>query len=304
MNASNALGDLSTDLAHAVATNAKSVVYVDAHPRRDASGIVWDEHHVVTVAHAIDREDDIELLLGGSKARATLAGYDNATDIALLRTTATLVAAPRRTQPRLAVGNLVLALARDEDDAIGASFGIVSSLDGPWRTWRGGTIERFIRPDLSVYPAFSGGPLVDAGGAVVGMNTWGLTRRHAVTLPLETLERVVGELAARGRVSRGYLGVAMQSVRLPQTLRERYGIAQPAGAILVDVAPGGPADRGGLLIGDVLLAIGGHAVEGSDDVQRALATYGAGHACAIALVRAGETHERTVTLGERPHDGR
>jgi S1-C subfamily serine protease len=96
----------------------------------------------------------------------------------------------------------------------------------------------------------------------------------------------------------------MQSVRLPQALRESHGIAQHAGAILVDLSPGGPADRGGLLIGDVLLAIGGHAVEDSDDVQRALATYGAGHACTIAIVRAGLAHELEVTLGERPHDGR
>ena len=305
MNASaNSLGALSTDLARAVAANAKSVVYVDAHPRRDTSGIVWDEHHVVTVAHGIDREDDIELLLGGSKASATLVGRDGATDIALVRTDATLVPAPRARNEELAVGNLVLALARDEDDAIGASFGIVSSLDGPWETWRGGKIDRFIRPDLSVYPAFSGGPLVDVRGDVVGMNTWGLSRRHALTLPLATLERVVGELASRGRVSRGYLGVAMQAVRLPDALRQAHGISQSAGAIVVDVALEGPADRAGVLIGDVLLEIGGDAVEDSDDVQRALLSKGAGTACPVKIVRAGQAHELTVTLGERPDDDR
>ncbi len=303
MNASaSALGALSTDLAAAVAANAASVAYVDAHPRRDASGIAWDEHHVVTVAHAIDREDDIELLLGGTQGRATLVGRDEATDIALLRTESSLRPAPRVRADDLAVGNLVLALARDEDDAIGASFGIVSSLDGAWRTWRGGSVERFIRPDLSVYAAFSGGPLVNVRGEVVGMNTWGLSRRHAVTLPLVTLERVAGELALRGRVTRGYLGVAMQAVRLPDALRQTHGIAQRAGAIIVDVAPSGPADRGGLLIGDVLLAIGGEAVEDSDDVQRALLTKGAGHACGVKILRAGQTCDLDVTLGERPHD--
>jgi S1-C subfamily serine protease len=306
MNAtSGALGALSSELASTVAATARSVVYVDAHPRRDASGIVWDEHHVVTVAHAIDREDDIALLLGGgSSARARLVGIDRATDIAVVRTESSLPALARGTDRTLAVGNLVLAIARDEDDATGASFGIVSSLDGPWQTWRGGKIERFIRPDLSVYPAFSGGPLVDTQGAAIGMNTWGLTRRSAVTLPIETLARVAGEILAHGRVSRGYLGVAMQAVRLPDALRATLGIAQHAGAIVVDVAAGGPAEAGGIFIGDVLLSIAGSVVEDSDDVQRALSTTSAGDACALKVLRAGRVHDLTLALGERPHDGR
>jgi S1-C subfamily serine protease len=301
MNAtSSALATLSTDLAQAVATSARSVVYVDAHPRRDVSGIVWDEHHVVTVAHGIDREDDIELLLGGSKARATLAGYDGATDIALLRTAASLVPAKRATNDDIAVGNLVLALARDEDDAIGASFGIVSSLDGAWQTWRGGKIDRFIRPDLSVYPAFSGGPLVNARGEVIGMNTAALSRRHAVTIPLETLARVIGELGSHGRIERPYLGVAMQAVRLPDALREAHAIAQQAGVIFIDIAANGPAERDGLMIGDVLLKIATVAVEDSDDVTRALGAVGAGAQAHLTILRGGKIAEFTVTLGERP----
>jgi S1-C subfamily serine protease len=306
MNAtSGPLGALSSELANVVAATARGVVYVDAHPRRDASGIVWDEHHVVTVAHAIDREDDIELRLGaGATAPASLVGLDRATDIAVVRTESSLPPLPRKNDRELAVGNIVLAIARDEDHATGASFGIVSSLDGPWQTWRGGKIERFIRPDLSVYPAFSGGALVDTQGAVIGMNTWGLTRRSAVTLPIETLARVAGEILAHGRVSRGYLGVAMQSVRLPEGLRAAHGIAQRAGVIVVDVAAGGPAEAAGIFIGDVLLAIGNDVVEDSDDVQRALSTTSAGTACTLTIVRAGSAHDLTVTLGERPHDGR
>jgi S1-C subfamily serine protease len=301
MNAtSSALAALSTDLAQAVATSARSVVYVDAHPRRDVSGIVWDEHHVVSVAHGIDREDDIELLLGGSKARATLAGYDGATDIALLRTTASLVPAPRAATDDIAVGNLVLALARDEDDAIGASFGIVSSLDGAWQTWRGGKIDRFIRPDLSVYPAFSGGPLINARGEMIGMNTAALSRRHAVTLPLETLARVIGELGSHGRIARPYLGVAMQAVRLPDALRDAHAIAQHAGVIFIDIAANGPAERDGLMIGDVLLKIANVAVEDSDDVTRAIGAIGAGAHAHLTILRAGKIAEYTVTLGERP----
>ena len=304
MNATtpSALAALSTDLAAAVAAIGTSVVYVDAHPRRDASGIVWDDRHVVTVDHAIEREDDIELSLAdGAKARATLVGRDPSTDVALLRSDTALHAAPHADAAGLGVGHLVLAVGRDEDGMPGASLGIVSALDGPWRTWRGGDVDRFVRPDLNVYPSFSGGPLVDLRGGVIGMNTWGLSRRTALTVPVSTLARVVAQLQGGGRVARGYLGIAMQGVRLPESLRAAHGIAQSGAAIVVGVAPGGPAD-GALLIGDVLLALGTTATEDSDDVARALAGIAIGSTQTLRVVRGGEAREIAVTIGERPHD--
>ncbi|MBD5607205.1 MAG: serine protease [Candidatus Eremiobacteraeota bacterium] len=286
-----------------MATAVKSVVYVDAHPRRDASGIVWDEHHIVTVDHAIEREDEIDVLLAdGATARASLVGRDATTDVALLHTDTTLVPARRADSKDLGVGTIVLAVGRDEDGAPGASFGVVSSLDGPWRTWRGGDVDRFIRPDLNLYPSFSGGPLVDVTGAVVGMNTWGLSRRMALTLPLATIERVVAQLQSGGKIARGYLGIAMQEVRLPESLRRRHEIAQRSGAIVVDVAPEGPADKAGVLIGDVLLELGGKTVEDSDDVAAALGAAAIGTQQPLRILRGGEARTVTVTVGERASD--
>lgn len=304
MNATlSSLTELSSDLARAVADAAPSIVYVDAHPRRDASGIAWDEHHIVTVDHAIEREDDIEILLAnGKKAVARLVGRDPSTDIALLRTDATLSPLARAELATLAVGHIVLAVARDEDGATGASFGIVSSLDGPWRTWRGGDVDRFIRPDLNVFPSFSGGALVNAEGRLVGMNTWGLSRRSALTLPVSTLERIVGTLASGRRVTRGYLGVATQSVRLPESVRAKLGRDQRSGTIVVDVAAGGPADRGGLLIGDVIVALAAQPIEDSDDLQRALGSDTVGKTLTTHVLRAGELREVAIAVGERPND--
>ena len=305
MNASpNALVALSSELARAVATIATSVVYVDSHPRRDASGIVWDEHHVVTVDHAIEREDDIELLLGnGVSARATLAGRDPSTDLALLHVESTLQPAPRADLATIGVGHLVLAVGRDEDGATAASFGIVSSFDGPWRTWRGGDVDRFMRPDCTIAPTFSGGPLVDATGRVVGMNTWGLSRRMPLTLPVSTIERVVAQLqSGGGRIPRGYLGIAMQSVALPQRLREAHGIEQRSGTIVLDVAPNGPAERAGVEIGDVLLALGNQTLEDSEDVQRVLASNAPGTKQRLTFLRGGTSHEIDVVIGERVRD--
>jgi S1-C subfamily serine protease len=299
----NSLAALSGDLAAAVAAIAPSIAYVDAHPRRDASGIAWDAHHIVTVDHVIEREEEIEVLLhDGATARAGLVGRDPATDVALLRTEATLSPAPRADLATLAVGHLVLAIGRDEDGAPGASLGIVSSLDGAWRTWRGGDVDRFIRPDVNLYQSFSGGPLIDAAGRVVGMNTWGLSRRTALTLPVTTLERVIGALLGGGRVSRGYLGVAMQAVRIPESIRASQVLAQYAGAIVVDVAAGGPADAAGVTIGDVLLAIGSAVVEDSDDVQRALGAATVGTRQTLRVLRGGAVRDLAVTVGERPRE--
>ena len=305
MNATNAgaLAALSTELTTAVADVGRSVAYVDAHPRRDASGIAWDEHHIVTVDHAVEREEDIDVLLAdGATARASLVGRDATTDVALLHTDATLVPLRRASGGELGVGNIVLAVGRDEDGAPGASFGVISSLDGPWRTWRGGEVDRFIRPDLNLYPSFSGGPLVDVDGAVIGMNTWGLSRRMALTLPLATLERVIGQLQSGGRIARGYLGIAMQAVRLPESLRHAHGSAQDSGAIVVDVATGGPAERGGVLIGDVILGLGAHTVEDSDDMQAALGSATIGTVAPLRILRGGEARTLMVTVGERSHD--
>jgi len=299
------LAGLSAQLAAAVATAGASIAYVDAHPRRDASGIAWDEHHLVTVDHAIEREDDIEILLdGGTKARATLVGRDAATDVALLQTETALERAKLADAEQLSAGNLVLAVGRDEDAQTGASFGVISSLDGPWRTWRGGTVDRFIRPDVNLYPGFSGGALVDVTGALVGMNTWGLSRRMALTLPVTTLARIVRELTTGGRVQRGYLGVALQTVRLPESLRLARGIAQRSAAIVVDVAAGGPADSAGMIIGDVVLALGDVGIEDPDDLEGALAGIALGSVQRVNILRGGEARELRATVAERPQDDR
>ncbi|MBC5800947.1 MAG: serine protease [Candidatus Eremiobacteraeota bacterium] len=297
----NTLTALSAQLAAAVAAAAASIAYVDAHPRRDASGIAWDEHHLVTVEHAIEREEEIEILLdGATKANATLVGRDSATDVALLHTQATLAPAQRADPAALRVGTLVLAVGRDEDAQPAASFGVISSLDGPWRTWRGGSVDRFIRPDINLYRGFSGGALVDVAGAVVGMNTWGLSRRTALTLPVPTLERIVDELRAGGRVRRGYLGVALQSVRLPEALRTAHGLVQRSAPIVVEVAPGGPAEHAGVTIGDVVLTLSASTIQDVDDLQNALARIALGSAQSLRILRGGEARELRVVVAEQP----
>ncbi|GAC1500691.1 MAG: trypsin-like peptidase domain-containing protein [Vulcanimicrobiaceae bacterium] len=305
MNASpyGALAELSDSLAAVVAATSPSVAYVDAHPRRDASGFAWDATHLVTVDHAIVREDDIALRFAdGATARATLVARDPTTDLAVLRVDRALAPLARADLGALCVGHIVLAVGRDEDGATGASFGVVSSLDGAWRTWRGGDVDRFVRPDLNVYATFSGGPLVDARGAVVGMNTWGLSRRNALTLPMTTVDRVIAQLLAGGRIAHGYLGVAVQAVRLPESMRAALGLTQTAAAIVVDVSPEGPAERAGVTIGDVVLALGSQTVVDGESLSTALGSASVGTMALLHVVRAGVARDMHVTVGERPHD--
>jgi S1-C subfamily serine protease len=196
------------------------------------------------------------------------------------------------------VGQFTLALGRP-GDAVTAAFGVVSAVGPAWRTWHGGELDQFVRLDLSVYDGFSGGPLVDAAGRVLGVNTSALARAAAVTVPAATVDRVVDQLLAGGRVRRGYLGIGTQPVRLPDAARALAG-GQEAGLMIVAVEPGAPADQAGVLLGDVLLALGGRPTADVDDVLAALGGDAVGQALQAHVLRAGELRTLSVTVGEAP----
>ncbi len=296
---------LSNDLAAAVDTVGRSVVAVHARRRIPASGVVWQPGVVVATHHTIQRDDDITVgLHDGSTVEATLAGRDPSTDLAVLRlagTSSAQAAAVSPDTPR--VGQLVLALGRP-GASVTASLGIVSALGGEWRTWQGGTIDRFVRLDVAVYDGFSGGPLVDAAGRVVGVNTSGLARATALTVPAATVSRVAAQLLSRGYIARGWLGIATQPVRLPAALQQSLGTEATIGLVVVNVEPDSPADRGGVLIGDILLAVDDRPVSDPGDVMAALGGDRIGQAIALRVARGGRDERLTVTVGERPRGRR
>jgi S1-C subfamily serine protease len=296
---------LSNDLAAAVDTVGRSVVAVHARRRIPASGVVWQPGVVVATHHTIQRDDDITVgLHDGSTVEATLAGRDPSTDLAVLRlagTSSAQAAAVSPDTPR--VGQLVLALGRP-GASVTASLGNVSALGGEWRTWQGGTIDRFVRLDVAVYDGFSGGPLVDAAGRVVGVNTSGLARATALTVPAATVSRVAAQLLSRGYIARGWLGIATQPVRLPAALQQSLGTEATIGLVVVNVEPDSPADRGGVLIGDILLAVDDRPVSDPGDVMAALGGDRIGQAIALRVARGGRDERLTVTVGERPRGRR
>ena len=191
-------------------------------------------------------------------------------------------------------GNLALTIGRSEDSGVNATMGIVSAVSGPWRTWRGGRLDRYIRLDLTLYPGSSGGLVVNTGGEALGIATSALSRIAGLAIPAGTIDRVVDEILAKGRVARGYLGVGLQPVELTDHHK---------GLIVLSLEPGGPAAKAGVLIGDILVELGGQPVSETDDIQRVLETHGVGASVTAGLVRGGAAQTLAITVGERPRRG-
>lgn len=297
----SALTNLSDDLSNAVAAAARSVVTVHGGRRFGASGVVWRPGVVVTADHALEQDDEIGVTLpDGTRAGARLAGRDGSTDLAILKIETTSVpAAERAPNDGLRIGHVVIAVARPGGDGPSASMGVMSALSDSWTTWRGGRVDRFIRADLTLYPGFSGGPLVDTAGRLIGINTSGLTRHWSVALPPSTVDRVADALLTKGRVARGYLGVGLQPVRVPESIARMLQLPRTGGAIVVGVEPGGPADRGGIMIGDVLVGIDGAPVSDVEDVHGLLGPDKVGAPASLRIIRAGALTQASVTIGER-----
>jgi len=305
----DALVAFSNDLAAAVERAGRATVAIHARRRIPSSGVHWRPGVVVTANHTVRRDEEITVTLGtGETVAATLAGRDAGTDLAVLRLAGAAAAAAPTADVAgavaLAVGRLVLAVGRPGDGGATASLGIISALGPEWRTWHGGRIDRFVRLDLAIYDGFSGGPLVDAAGRVLGVNTSGLARGAAIAVPAATVERVAGQLLEKGRVARGYLGLGMQPARLPDALRQSLGLPGEGALLVVSVESGGPADRGGILLGDVLVALDGTYVQEPGDVLALLGPERVGSTMTARLVRGGVEVTRTITVGERlPREG-
>jgi S1-C subfamily serine protease len=290
---------LSNDLAGAVERTAPAIVTVHARRRLPSTGIHWRPGVIVTADHTVRAEEDITVTTPDGRALpAVLAGRDPGTDLAVLTVKdAGSATAALGDDAALKIGHLVLALGYGPR----VSWGVIGALGPRWRSWRGGEIERLVRLDLTLYPGFSGGPLVDAGGRVVGLNTSGLARDARLTVPATTVTRVADELLRTGHVSRGYLGLGMQPVPLPEPLRRQLGLTRETGLIVVTVEPDGPAARAGVLLGDVLVALDGAPVSDLDDVQARLGSDRIGVAVPAVLVRAGARTELSITVGAQPH---
>ncbi|MBI5301053.1 MAG: trypsin-like peptidase domain-containing protein [Chloroflexi bacterium] len=293
------LSDLSQTLAASVESAGAGIVRVEARPRLPASGIVWSNDGVIVTAHHIvEQDENIGIgLPDGRTATAKLVGRDPTTDLAVLRADAKgLTTRPWVETASLKVGHIVLALGRPGQNVM-ATLGVVSALGESWRTPAGGKLDAYLQTDVVMYPGFSGGPLVDADGQFAGLNTSALLRGVSITVPTATIRQVVETLLTKGRISRGYLGVGAQPVRLPDALAQQ--LKQETGLLVVSVEPNGPADKAGLFLGDVIVAVEGAPIRHLDDLLGALSSDRVGAAVRVKIVRGGVTQDKSAVVGER-----
>jgi S1-C subfamily serine protease len=296
--ATDTLSAVSDQLADAVERVGRAVVQVNGRPRRPSSGVVYAPTLVLVAEHALEREDDLTVETAtGSPLAAQLVGRDLASDLAVLRVPS-LAAEPAKPAAAPArVGQFVLAVGRPGDREVMASIGVVSAVGGPART-RGGMLEQYIRTDATPYPGFSGGALIDARGAVLGILTTGLAGGAALAVPAALAWRLAEPMARQGFVPRGWLGIGTQPVRIPTG--QRGGRAHETGLLIVEVTPDSPALHGGLLLGDILVTLGGQTVDDGEILQALLGGERVGRPVAIQVLRGGVLVALEVTIGQRP----
>jgi S1-C subfamily serine protease len=302
---SKELIELSNALAQATRHAAASVVAVHTEARGSSSGIVWRPGAIVTSDHALRRDEEIQVTLpSGRVAAATLAGRDPSTDVAVLKCTeADSAVAEFGDAAALEPGGLTLVVGRTRASGPVAALGVVSLVAAERRSWTGASLTPYIRLDIGLQPTAVGGAVVDANGKVVGLATPRFARFGAIAVPASAIGKIADTLLKQGHIPRGYLGVGLQPLPLPAALRETLQRKEKTAAIVLEVHPGGPADKAGIVIGDILVSIGGHTVTRLEDVQSVLSGETIGKTLALKFVRGGSIQEGSIVVAERPHGG-
>ena len=294
------LVELSDALADAAETAGKSTVLVNARRRLPASGILFAADLVLTAEHVLEKEEDITVgLSDGTEASAKIAGRDAGSDLAVLKLERPAGTVAEVTNSPARLGQLALALARPSRDGIEASLGTVSAIGGPVRTGRGGMLARYLRTDSISYPGFSGGPLVAADGTVLGLNTSGLSNGAAITIPADIAWKIGETLARHGQIKRGYLGIRSQTVEIPDASQKALDRPQATGLLVISVEKNSPAAKGGLIVGDILVAVAGNSVLQHDELFARLDGEVAGQSTPVEILRGGQPQTLNIVIGER-----
>ena len=297
----NIFSELSESMANAAEKAGKYTVLVDARRRMPASGIAISKDTILTAGHVVEKEEDIRILFGdGSEAKARLIGRDPGTDLAVLKLDATSASPAAAAKNPARVGEFVLAIGRPSENGIESSFGTVNKIGGPIRTGRGGMLEKYIKTDVVSYPGFSGGPLINGEGEMYGINTSGFGMGgEAVTIPADLALKIADTLAKHGKIKRGYIGIRSQTVNLPVETKSQLNREQETGLLVVGIEKDSPAEKSGLIVGDILVGVAGEAVEHHDELFTHLSGDVVGKSTPMDILRGGKLQTVNVVVGER-----
>ena len=290
------LGQFSNALAARADAAKSTVVAIRLAHERHITGLLWQSGIVVTSEQALPRRDDFELVApGGSILKATIAGRDPSTNVAILKP-AEQLALPSIAAGEARIGAVALAIGADGAGGASARLGLVNLAGPEWHSSRGGLIDRRIVLDIRLASREEGGPVFDAAGACLGMSTFG-PRGQVIVIPTATIERVAPQLAKNGRVARGWLGVALQAVAVPDALRESAD--QSSGLMVMSVVDNGPAAQAGILAGDIILSVDGTSAHRFRRLARHFGADSIGRKAELRLIRSGAVMTVQTTIAER-----
>ncbi len=276
------------------------VVAVDSGGRSTSSGVVWRPGVVVTTYHGVRRREGIRVICAGETLDGTLAGGDAGTDLAVLRVeSGNLAPVKNQGDQDLRAGEVVLAVGRSGLGDISASSGIIARTGSAWRTWRGGRIDRLIRPDIRLYVGQSGSALVNEREQVLGINSAALARQAVITIPTPTIDRVVEAILERGHLPRPFLGIAMQAVPVPDTARPLFPEEADQALLIMHLEPNGPAASAGLMVGDLIVSANGDSVLSVRDFLHRLADSRIGDTISLVVIRGGAKLDLAVNVADR-----
>ena len=290
----------SKSISEAIEAVQDSIVTIHGGGGSSSSGVVWRPGVIVTVRNGLRRNEVVKVAHRGEPLNASVAGADAGTDLAVLRVESnSLKPADTSGLESTRVGEFVLSVGRSMLGDISASSGIIARLGSPWRTWRGGQIDRLIRADVRLYVGQSGSALVNEQHRILGINSPDLARNAIITVPTQTIDRVVDAILERGHVPRPFLGVAMQAVPIPETLRAQFAAGADQVLLVLHVEPNAPAASGGVLVGDLILSLNGDPVHDVCDALHRIASLSVGDSVSLVVIRGGARMELTLTVADR-----
>jgi S1-C subfamily serine protease len=297
---------ISNELAEATEKIGAHAVAVHTEARGSTSGVIWRPGIIVTAEHALRRDEEIQVTLpDGETASAKLVGRDPSTDLAVLKCEeATAVPVTFGDSDALKAGHVTLVVGRTRASGPVAALGFVSLVTKERRLWGGGAVSPYLRLDVALQRTGIGSAVVNAEGKIVGVATPKFAPAGALAIPVATVNRVIDALLEKGRIPRGYLGVGLQPVRLPEGLRETLQRKEKTAAMVLEVEPDGPAHKAGVVIGDILTKIEGKPVMRLEDVQAHLHGEGIGKTVRAEFLRGGAPREVSIVVGERPDGSR
>ena len=297
--------ELSNALAQATERTAASVVAIHTEARGSSSGVVWRDGVIVTAEHALRRDEEIQATLpDGRVVPSTLAGRDPSTDLAVLK----CAEAGKRIvelgdSSAIKPGSITLVIGRTRASGPVAALGVVSLVVAERRTWTGSSLIPYIRLDVGLQPTAVGGAVVDAHGKILGIASPRFARFGAIAIPAAIVDRVAETLMKKGRIPRGYLGVALQPIRLPEPLRVSLQHSEKTAAIILEVEAEGPAHKAGIVIGDILVSLAGQPISRPENVQPHLQSENIGKSLNARIVRGGAIRDVSISVGDRANGG-